>query len=154
MLFTKAVSGLALLAGLVAAHPGHDASKEAAERRAYLQNAKRTSLAHCADKLRARGTEARNIARRKAVVENARQKRGITKRDFGDVLDTNHNKTTEGYTPETDPATLFAGYNSCLLTPEVTQGPYCKFSKSFGLLHTWPSFSGWIQSDKGFSPSS
>ncbi|KAL2168206.1 hypothetical protein VTG60DRAFT_265 [Thermothelomyces hinnuleus] len=124
MLFTKAVSGLAILAGLVASHPGHDASKEAAERRAYLQNAKRTSLAHCADKLRARGTEARNIVRRKAVVEKARQKRGLTKRDFSDVLGTDHNKTTLGYTPNTDAATLFAGYNSCLLTPEVTQGPY------------------------------
>ncbi|KAL2176854.1 Intradiol ring-cleavage dioxygenase-like protein [Thermothelomyces heterothallicus CBS 202.75] len=124
MLFTKAVSGLAILAGLVAAHPGHDASKEAAERRAYLQNAKRTSLAHCADKLRARGTESRNIVRRKAVVEKARQKRGLTKRDFSDVLGTDHNKTTLGYTPNTDAATLFAGYNSCLLTPEVTQGPY------------------------------
>jgi len=126
MLFTKAVSGLAVLAGIVAAHPGHDIKKEAAERRSYLQSAKRTSLAHCADKLKARGIEARNVARRKATVEKARQKRGLKKRSFDDVLGTDHNKTSLGYTPNTDAETLFAGYNSCLLTPEVTQGPYCK----------------------------
>ncbi|KAK4246552.1 Intradiol ring-cleavage dioxygenase [Corynascus novoguineensis] len=124
MLFTKAFTGLAVLAGIVAAHPGHDINKEAAERRSYLQSAKRTSLAHCADKLKARGIEARNIARRKATVEKARQKRGLKKRSFDDVLGTDHNKTTLGYTPNTDAETLFAGYNSCLLTPEVTQGPY------------------------------
>ncbi|KAL2196807.1 Intradiol ring-cleavage dioxygenase-like protein [Corynascus similis CBS 632.67] len=124
MLFTKAVSGLAVLAGIVAAHPGHDIKKEAAERRSYLQSAKRTSLAHCADKLKARGIEARNVARRKATVEKARQKRGLKKRSFDDVLGTDHNKTSLGYTPNTDAETLFAGYNSCLLTPEVTQGPY------------------------------
>lgn len=37
---------------------------------------------------------------------------------------TDHNKTSLGYTTNTDPAVLFAGYNACLLTPEVTQGPY------------------------------
>jgi hypothetical protein len=126
MRFTKAVSGLALLAGLAAAHPGHDVKQEAAERRAYLQSVKRTSLAHCADKLKARGVEARNIARRQAIVEKARQKRGLKKRDFDTVVSTSHNKTDLGYTQNTDAATLFAGYNSCLLTPEVTQGPYCK----------------------------
>lgn len=126
MLLTKAAAGLAVLAGLVAAHPGHDVAQEAAERRDYLQSAKRTSLAHCADKLKARGTHARNIARREAVVQKARQKRNLTKRDFAAVLATDHNKTTSGFTQNTDAATLFAGYNSCLLTPEVTQGPYCR----------------------------
>lgn len=129
MHFTKALSGLAALASIVAAHPGHDVAQEAAERRSYLQSAKRTSLAHCADKLKARGTHARNVARRQAVVEKARQKRGLKKRDIDDVLATDHNKTALGYTRNTDAATLFAGYKSCLLTPEVTQGPYCKFSR-------------------------
>jgi hypothetical protein len=126
MHLTKAVLGLAALTGLVAAHPGHDVAQEAAERRAYLQSVKRTSLAHCADKLKARGTEARNVARRGAAVQKARQKRALKKRDFSTVLSTSHNETSAGYTENTDPATLFAGYNSCLLTPEVTQGPYCK----------------------------
>ncbi|KAK4238229.1 Intradiol ring-cleavage dioxygenase [Achaetomium macrosporum] len=124
MLLTKAAAGFTLLAGLVAAHPGHSVAHEAAERRDYLQNAKRTSLSHCADKLKARGIEARNAARREAIVQKARQKRNLKKRDFNSVLDTSHNMTDKGYTQNTDPATLFAGYNSCVLTPEVTQGPY------------------------------
>jgi hypothetical protein len=132
MLLTKAAAGLALLAGLVAAHPGHNIAQEAAERRAYLSSVKRTSLSHCADKLRARGTEARNIARRQALVHSAREKRGLkkrglSKRAIADVLAVDHNKTASCYSPNTDPATLFAGYKSCVLTPEVTQGPYCKF---------------------------
>lgn len=49
-----------------------------------------------------------------------------SKRDLDTILATDHNKTSLGYTANTDPTTLFAGYNSCLLTPEVTQGPYCK----------------------------
>lgn len=130
MHLTKAAAGLALMAGLVSAHPGHNVAQEAAERREYLSTVKRASLGHCADKLRARGTEARNVARRQAIVEKARQKRGISKRSFDSVLATDHNKTTAGYTPNTDAATLFAGYKSCLLTPEVTQGPYCTHSFS------------------------
>ncbi|KAK0726572.1 Intradiol ring-cleavage dioxygenase [Apiosordaria backusii] len=125
MLFTKAAAtGLALLAGLVSAHPGHDVAQEAAERREFLAKAKRTDLSHCAEKLRARGIEAKNIARRKAQVEAARWKRNIKKRDIGDVLAKSHNKTSLGYTPNTEAGTLFAGINSCILSPEVTQGPY------------------------------
>ena len=29
-----------------------------------------------------------------------------------------------GITPDTDASILFAGNNSCILTPETTQGPY------------------------------
>ncbi len=127
----KAAAGLAVIAGFVAAHPGHDVAHEAAERRVFLQSVKRTSLSHCAAKFNARGIEARNVARRESVLQNARQKRGLKKRglkkrDFDTILNTSHNETTAGYTANTDAATLFAGYNSCLLTPEVTQGPYCK----------------------------
>ncbi|KAK4142407.1 Intradiol ring-cleavage dioxygenase [Dichotomopilus funicola] len=124
MLLTKALTGLTALAGLVAAHPGHSVAQEAAELRAYMQSVKRTSLAHCADKLEARGHAARNVARRQAAVNKARTKRGLKKRNIDEVLATDHNKTTLAYTPETDPKTLFSGYNSCLLAPEVTQGPY------------------------------
>ncbi|KAM5347778.1 hypothetical protein ACJ41O_007602 [Fusarium nematophilum] len=117
-----------LLAGFLlgaAAHPGHDHVQEAAERRDFLSSAKRSSLAHCADKLKARGIESRNIARRSAQINKARQKRGLLKgRDLESVLDTSHNQTDEGITLDTDADTLFAGINSCVLTPEVTQGPY------------------------------
>lgn len=125
MRFSSVFTGLAL-SGMAVAHPGHNVKQEAAERRDYLTTVKRASLAHCADKLKARGVDARNMARRRAQVEKARQKRGLKKRDLDGVLATDHNKTDQGYTVNTDAATLFAGYNSCVLTPEVTQGPYCK----------------------------
>ncbi|KAF6824200.1 hypothetical protein CPLU01_10964 [Colletotrichum plurivorum] len=123
MRFSTVASGLALLSG-AAAHPGHDLTEEIAERRAFLGNVKRASLAHCADTLKARGVTARNVARRSAMVEKARQKRNIKKRDAATVLATSHNQTEAGYTLNTDAATLFAGNASCVLTPEVTQGPY------------------------------
>ncbi|KAI2606995.1 aromatic compound dioxygenase [Hypoxylon fragiforme] len=116
---------LALLAGSAVAHPGHDISEEIRERREFLSTAKRTNLDHCAPKLKARGVEKRNVLRREALLEKARAKRGLNKkRDLETVLATDHNKTSLGYTTNTDPAVLFAGYNACLLTPEVTQGPY------------------------------
>ncbi|KAI2618086.1 aromatic compound dioxygenase [Hypomontagnella submonticulosa] len=119
------VSGLALLTGFAAAHPGHDLTQEIKERREFLNSVKRTNLDHCAGQLKARGVQKRNIERRAALLEKARAKRGLTKkRDLNSVLATDHNATDLGYTTNTDAATLFAGYNSCLLTPEVTQGPY------------------------------
>lgn len=128
---TQTIAGLALLSGLVSSHPGHDLTEEIAERREFLGSVKRSSLAHCADKLRARGVAARNVARRAEQISRVRQKRGIAKRDLDSIIGTSHNQTDEGFTLKTDADTLFSGINSCVLTPEVTQGPYCKFHKSF-----------------------
>ncbi|KAI1410365.1 aromatic compound dioxygenase [Hypoxylon sp. FL1857] len=126
MRFTNSVvSALVLLAIPAVAHPGHDISYEIKERREFLDSVKRANLNHCAPQLKARGIERRNIERRATLLEKARAKRGLNKkRDLGSDLATDHNATDLGYTPNTDSATLFAGYNSCLLTPEVTQGPY------------------------------
>ncbi|KAI0095366.1 aromatic compound dioxygenase [Daldinia grandis] len=118
------VSGLALLAGSAAAHPGHDISQEVKERREFLGSVKRTSLGHCAAQLKARGVANRNVQRRASMLQKARTKRGLKKRDLSSILATSHNATNLGYTPCTSATTLFSGYNSCLLTPEVTQGPY------------------------------
>lgn len=68
------VSGLTLLAGSVIAHPGHDVAHEAQERREFLSSVKRTDLSHCATKLKARGVDKRNVARRTAQVNKARTK--------------------------------------------------------------------------------
>ncbi|KAI1373972.1 aromatic compound dioxygenase [Hypoxylon crocopeplum] len=122
---SSVISGLALLVGSTVAHPGHDISHEIKERREFLNSVKRTNLDHCAPKLKARGVEKRNVERRAALLEKARVKRGLNKkRSLDSVLATDHNATGLGYTPSTDATTLFAGYNACLLTPEVTQGPY------------------------------
>ena len=124
------LAGLAavLFHGAAVAHPGHDVAQEAAERRSFLDGLGVRSLSHCLPRFAENGLEMRNVARRAAQVEEARKKRGLgrfQKRDLEDVLDTDHNKTELGYTPDTPPEELFAGINSCILTPEVTQGPYC-----------------------------
>ncbi|KDN68667.1 hypothetical protein CSUB01_12621 [Colletotrichum sublineola] len=125
MRFSSIATGFALLSGAVA-HPGHDITQEIAERRAFLSTVKRANLGHCTDKLAARGITARNIARRMAEVQYARQKRNIKKRDSASVLGMSHNATDLGYTLNTGATTLFSGNSSCILTPESTQGPYCK----------------------------
>jgi hypothetical protein len=48
------------------------------------------------------------------------------KRDLDTVLATDHQSNLTGVTNNTDAATLFDGNSSCVLAPEVTQGPYCK----------------------------
>jgi hypothetical protein len=132
MRFTKTVvSGLTLLSSSVLAHPGHDLTQEIAERREFLSSVKRADLSHCASKLKARGLTQRNVERRTAALEKARAKRGLKKRDLDTILATSHNETSLGYSLNTDAATLFSGNASCVLTPEVTQGPYCKSFLSF-----------------------
>ncbi|KAF2269264.1 aromatic compound dioxygenase [Lojkania enalia] len=130
--FVSTLLGAALLAQQVLAHPGQDHAKEVEERNAYLNhpNHKR-SLAHCAEKLKARGNDAMMAARRSAMVETLRKKRSISQekpylraRDIEEVLNTDHKSNLTGITPDVDPAVLFAGNNSCILTPETTQGPY------------------------------
>ncbi|KAK2011953.1 aromatic compound dioxygenase [Colletotrichum eremochloae] len=123
MRFSSIATGFALLSGAVA-HPGHDIAQEIAERRAFLSTVKRANLGHCTDKLAARGITARNIARRMAEIQYARQKRNIKKRDSASVLGMSHNATDLGYTLNTGATTLFSGNSSCILTPESTQGPY------------------------------
>lgn len=76
------VAGLVGLAGVAAAHPGHDVKAEAAERAAFLKRAPvhHRSLNHCTEKLRARGHEARNVARRELTVERLRRRKGLQTR--------------------------------------------------------------------------
>ena len=124
-LSSKLFGVVLLLADAIAAHPGHDIAHEAAERRQFLNSVQRSSISHCADKLKARGVQARNIARRSAQISQVRQQHGLRKRSLDSVLSASHNQTDAGYTLNTDASPLFAGNNSCVLTPEVTQGPYC-----------------------------
>ena len=125
MRFSLAASCGALLASTVQVHPGHDLTEEIHERRSFINAVRRTSLDHCAEKLQARGVEARNIARRSAAVEQARSQKGLLRRDVDDVLNKSHNETELGYTENTPASELFSGNASCVLTPEATQGPYC-----------------------------
>lgn len=124
----NAVLAAAILAGTAAAHPGHSVAQELQERKEFLSTTKARDLSHCAAKLKARGVEARNNARRADLIEAARAKRGLKvaneRRTLESVLATDHNETGLGYTPSTDVSTLFSSNASCILTPDVTQGPY------------------------------
>ena len=75
MHFCKALSVLPVLLGYALAHPGHDIREEILERRNFVNAVARADLSHCADNLAARGVVKRNIARRQALLKEARVKR-------------------------------------------------------------------------------
>lgn len=142
-LVTSLVAATALVSNVLA-HPGHDIQEEIAERAAFMQFAKK-DLTHCAAKMKARGMDRSNVARRAVMVKNARNKRSIAEgaflalrsltsltiadapymraRDLTTVLATSH-LSSEAYGESTEASVLFAGNSSCILSPEVTQGPY------------------------------
>lgn len=49
----------------------------------------------------------------------------IKARDLDGVLNTTHHSSLQGVNPHTDPHELFAYNPTCVLGPDVTQGPYC-----------------------------
>lgn len=121
----------AILATSVSAHPGHDVSHEIEARATFMKTSKR-DLSHCAAKIKARGLDYSSVQRRAAVAKAARQKRNLATnvpylkaRDEATVLNTTH-LSSEAYTNATDESIIFSGNSSCILSPEVTQGPYCK----------------------------
>lgn len=77
---SSVISAILGAAMLTAAHPGQsraELQQEVEERSTYLNSHKR-SLAHCADKLKARGNDIAMHNRREAMVENLRKKRSIS----------------------------------------------------------------------------
>ncbi|GKZ19345.1 hypothetical protein AbraIFM66951_005575 [Aspergillus brasiliensis] len=123
------LTGLAGLASVVSAHPGHDIRAEAAERAAFMKRAPR-GLSDCSAKLKARGLERQSIARRENAVNALRRKRGLQThapllkaRDLDTILNTTHHSSLN-VDLETDPSVLFASNATCVLGPDVTQGPY------------------------------
>ncbi|KAH6633643.1 extracellular dioxygenase [Boeremia exigua] len=103
------------------AHPGHDISEELAERAAYYASNDFRGLSHCAETLKSR--QPAMISRRKAVVQELREKRGLVKRTFEDVLNTDHHSNAS-VTPDSPDDVIFSGNASCILQPETTEGPY------------------------------
>lgn len=113
------------LVGFTYAHPGHDLTEEVAERRSFINSIQRRSLDHCSEHLKSRGFEAKNSARRSAAILKARWFKGLHKR-ANETWTGSHNATHLGITMNTPIEELFTGNASCVLTPEVTQGPYCQ----------------------------
>lgn len=112
------------------AHPGSHDDHDVLARRKFLAHATR-SIANCADKIEARGIEARAISRRAALADTLRSRRGlparraISKRDFASVLATEHESNRTDLTSASQGADVFTGDLACVLQPEVTIGPYC-----------------------------
>ncbi|KAK1754266.1 Intradiol ring-cleavage dioxygenase [Echria macrotheca] len=122
MYFSSVLAGV-LAAVTVSAHPGHDPAVELAEREAALSQFSRRDLAHCADKIRERGLEARSIARRNALVTKLQKRANLETRDLASLLNTTH-LSPHNYTLQTPEEVLFGSNRSCVLSPEVTEGPY------------------------------
>ncbi|KAI0129986.1 putative extracellular dioxygenase [Xylariales sp. AK1849] len=109
------------LMGTVLAHPGADINVELAERAAFINSPEYRSLETCAGAIKAR--DGKLISKRMEKFDVLRERRGLEKRNFKDVLLTNHhsNKTV---TPDSTPEEIFGSNNSCILQPHATEGPY------------------------------
>ncbi|KAK6535673.1 hypothetical protein TWF694_002126 [Orbilia ellipsospora] len=110
-----------------------DESYEAIQKRNQFISSR--SLAACRDNEDAKALFERSFKRRQDLVNLIRMDRGldprtledshrIAKRDFDSVSKINHNDTFSGAAFDTDSSVLFGGNTSCLLVPEVTEGPY------------------------------
>ncbi|KAK0487732.1 aromatic compound dioxygenase [Armillaria novae-zelandiae] len=122
-----AFSAIVLLAiTTVVAHPTASLSESEIARRADFQKFARRSLDNCQDVLRRRGHIERSVARRQALADELRRKRGLPtsnvykRLNIDDILDTDH-ESDEDYSAGSDP---FGGTGSCTLVSESTQGPY------------------------------
>ena len=117
-----------LIASNVFGHPGHDVSKEAGERAEFFKGNPKT-LRACSDKLRARGHESANIARRRALAYNLRLEQGLAakpllhRRDFASY-NFSHLADGSAISMDVDEMVLFADNSSCTLQSDVTDGPY------------------------------
>lgn len=52
----------------------------------------------------------------------------IKARDLDSALNTTHHSSMKGVSPNVDPHEIFSYNPTCVLGPDVTQGPYCVYS--------------------------
>lgn len=128
MVFTSSILALGLLAAPYAlAHPDHDIHEEAAERREFLKRSPNT-VQSCMPHLERRGFQSAALERRQRMAHEIRVKKGLAdrplmKREFYHDLNTTHESDSDVSLGD-DERVLFADNSTCLLQPEVTQGPY------------------------------
>ncbi|KAI9741215.1 MAG: hypothetical protein M1834_002931 [Cirrosporium novae-zelandiae] len=97
-----------------------------AKRAGFYENSKR-ALQQCAQHMKARGIEQTAIERRQALAQKlSRRSTVLQARNSTESINTDHETNLTGVTIDTEPSVLFSGNISCMLVPEVTQGPYCK----------------------------
>ncbi|KAJ4415360.1 hypothetical protein N0V85_002744 [Neurospora sp. IMI 360204] len=111
----------AIAATAVSAHPGHDIRAEHAERQAILDLVSRSDYGRCADKLKARGVEARAVARREELAKKMMKKRNLEARS---IYARGTHQSNATFTLQTPVSEIFASTDFCFLSPEVTEGPY------------------------------
>lgn len=110
----------------VLAHPGHDVAEEAAERADFFKYKPR-SIGSCSAQLQRRGHTAAALARRSELAKKTQEKRGLTgarllRRDFSEYNISHASTAVVSFGD--DETMLFSDNSSCILQPEVTQGPY------------------------------
>lgn len=127
MLFLKYLWCFLLFTSVSLAHPGHDVAEEAAERADFLRRNPRP-VRSCASKLKARGHEDAGVQCRQAVYESLLKKRNLPPKTLitRDVATYNfsHFSSDATINNTTSAAILFVDDSSCMLQPDVTQGPY------------------------------
>jgi hypothetical protein len=116
----------AILLASALAHPGHDVREEALERRDFMSR-RPNSVRSCSSSLEARGIVTSAVHRRQEMARQARSKREnkagtILRRDFA-AYNFTHQSGLD-VTLGSDEELLFDDDSSCVLQPEVTQGPY------------------------------
>lgn len=117
-----------LASSAVIAHPGHDVTEEAAERAEFFKRNPKT-LRSCTSALRKRGQDSTNVARRRALADDLRKRRGLARkplvhrRDFS-TYNFTHEDVESSMTLDVDETVLFVDNSSCALQTDVTQGPY------------------------------
>ncbi|KAF2719005.1 extracellular dioxygenase [Polychaeton citri CBS 116435] len=122
-IFSLTLLAFAVLNG-AGAHPGHSAKQEAAERYAFMKR-NPASVRSCASNLSRRGHVAQSLVRRQQFAESARAKQGlpgISRRDFAEY-NVSH-ASDKDFTFGDDELDFFKDNSTCILQPEVTQGPY------------------------------
>lgn len=136
--FSKITTGLAVAAGLAAAHPGETHSNEHIRREIEVRDQHAAhgarALQQCSGSATARRLKQRSVQRRAERVQQLRAARGVTanprkyRRDLAALEEwetVNHNLTgISDVDMFTDINTVFDANTSCILAPEVTAGPY------------------------------
>lgn len=134
----QVATGFAIAAGVVTAHPGEHHSNEHIRREIDIRDATAAhgarALAQCANSATTRRMKQRSVQRRADKVEALRKARGLTaspkkfRRDLAALQEweaIDHNKTgVYDYNVFTTIETVFDANTSCILAPEVTDGPY------------------------------
>ncbi|KAF2029184.1 aromatic compound dioxygenase [Setomelanomma holmii] len=143
-IFSGAIAATSLISS-VAAHPGethdHAKIKREIDVRTLRASAAKRSLGACENSFKHRSLMERSMNRRAAALNKLRQKRGISvsstntlrdskkyRRDLAELQEfetIDHNMTgIDNYTPNTLASDIFVANTSCILAPEVTDGPY------------------------------